>query len=241
MAYIGDKKISFSPQFHITEGGADYNEGYTAGFENGKNQGYDNGKADGIEQGKQAEYDAFWDAFQKNGERSFYYYAFAGDYTDFNDETYNPKYDILANTEGTATQGLFWKSPITDTKVTIYANKSITAAFYSCKNLKTIRKLVMNKDTTIGTAFYYSPVIEDITIEGEIGKVCDFGSCDKLTKKTIIHLVSVLSDKQADTVTFSKKAVNTAFETTEGLADGSTSEEWLSLVNSKPNWSFSLY
>ena len=44
---------------------------YNAGVEKGKAEaekdGYNQGYADGIEQGKQAEYDAFWDQYQKNG------------------------------------------------------------------------------------------------------------------------------------------------------------------------------
>jgi hypothetical protein len=37
-------------------------------------------------------YDAFWDAYQENGERVSYYGAFSG--TGWNDETFNPKYKI---------------------------------------------------------------------------------------------------------------------------------------------------
>ncbi len=44
------------------------------------------------EAGKKAEYDAFWDVFQSNGQLTSYNYAFA--YGKFNDETFRPKYDI---------------------------------------------------------------------------------------------------------------------------------------------------
>ena len=42
------------------------------------------------------------------------------------------------------------------------------------------------------------------------------------------------------TITFSKTAVNKAFETSAGANDGSTSAEWLALVGTKPNWTISL-
>lgn len=51
-----------------------------------------------FEAGKKAEYDAFWDSFQNNGERAAYGYAFAFD--GWNDESFCPKYDL--NTNGTA-------------------------------------------------------------------------------------------------------------------------------------------
>ena len=42
------------------------------------------------------------------------------------------------------------------------------------------------------------------------------------------------------TVTFSKTAVDKAFETAEGANDGSTSPEWLALVATRPNWGIGL-
>lgn len=45
------------------------------------------------EAGKKAEYDAFWDAFQKNGTRRTYTYAFS--YGGFNHTNFYPKYDII--------------------------------------------------------------------------------------------------------------------------------------------------
>lgn len=46
----------------------------------------------GIEQGKQAEYDAFWDAYQQNGTRIDYGGGFAG--RGWNKDTFKPKYNI---------------------------------------------------------------------------------------------------------------------------------------------------
>lgn len=237
MAFIGDKKISFSPRFHITEGGADYNEGYSAGYENGKEQGKEIGRTEGIEQGKQNEYDKFWDAYQQNGERGYYYYAFA---YQWNDECYNPKYPIVCGTSTTDGQNVFRSSDITDTKVPIEIQYSGQAMFYACPNLKTIRKLIVNENTIFTNMFYTTYTVENITIEGVIGK--DFSiRGNPLTKESFISVINALSPTVTDkTVTFSKIYVDSAFETAEGLADGSTSEEWLALVNSKPNWTIAI-
>lgn len=45
-----------------------------------------------LESGRKAEYDRFWDSYQQNGNRLDYSYAFAG--FGWNNETFNPKYDI---------------------------------------------------------------------------------------------------------------------------------------------------
>lgn len=58
---------------------------YDAGYESGDYN-------DGFEAGKKAEYDAFWDAIQDNGKRSYYKYAFSG--YSWNEKTFYPKYDI---------------------------------------------------------------------------------------------------------------------------------------------------
>ena len=44
----------------------------------------------GFEAGKQAEYDSFWNAFQKNGTRTAYKYAFYNWHSD----CFKPKYDL---------------------------------------------------------------------------------------------------------------------------------------------------
>jgi hypothetical protein len=66
-----------------------YNAGFSAGVQSGEESGY----AEGFEEGKQSEYDAFWDAYQKNGTRTNYAYEFCGN--GWTDETFKPKYDII--------------------------------------------------------------------------------------------------------------------------------------------------
>jgi hypothetical protein len=78
-------------------------------------------------------------------------------------------------------------------------------------------------------------------MSGVIGKDVSFGNSDKLTHDSIASIINTLSATTAgQSVTFSVTAVNNAFETSSGAADGSTSAEWNALVATKSNWTISL-
>ncbi len=72
MAFFNGKEILFSPQIHTN--------------------GYDEGLDEGYKAGQKAEYDRFWDAYQDNGNRVNYSFAFGNNY--WNNETFKPKYNI---------------------------------------------------------------------------------------------------------------------------------------------------
>lgn len=57
----------------------------------------------------------------------------------------------------------------------------------------------------------------------------------KLDKESHVNVVDRISTTASITVTFSKVAVNKAFETAPGANDGSTSQEWNDLVDTRPN------
>ena len=66
-------------------------------------------------------------------------------------------------------------------------------------------------------------------------------SATGLVKDSIESIVSALWDgASGKTLTLSLTAVKKAFETSSGANDGNTSEEWLALVASKPNWTITL-
>lgn len=77
--------------------GVGYEDGHTEGVEQGVEEGYWRGYTAGAnagyDRGKQEQYDAFWDAYQQNGNRTVYSYAFSG--YGFNADTFYPKYDII--------------------------------------------------------------------------------------------------------------------------------------------------
>jgi hypothetical protein len=69
-----------------------YNSGYDQGFEDGKAEGGNTEEAynQGVADGKQAEYDAFWNSYQQNGNRTAYDYGFSG--ICWNSEIFKPKH-----------------------------------------------------------------------------------------------------------------------------------------------------
>lgn len=217
-----------------------YSEGEAFGMQQGRAEGYDMGIADGIEQGKQAEYDAFWDVYQANGTRRFYSYAFA--YV-WGGDVYSPKYDICGGNSN-ALSYLFYISQATDTKVNIDATLATGSAsvFHAASKLKTIRKIIISQNTTFGSWFNDCTELENLTIEGVIGKDgFNVKWSKKLSRASHESIMAALSTTTTGlTVTFSQTAVNNAFATAEGAADGSTSAEWLALAATRTNWTISL-
>ena len=211
---------------------------WESGYQEGKREGYQEGEQEGIvqgiEQGERAERTAFWNVLQNNGGTANYYLAFA--YNRFTDENYNPQHPIRCSSASTAGLQMFYSSNITDTKVAIYANsKNLQQTFNSVPKLHTIRLLSVHETTTYTNTFDGATALENIEFEGVIGQSINFAQCPKLTKASFTSVMTHLSTTATLTATFSKSAVNRAFETSTGANDGSTSEEWLALVNAVPN------
>lgn len=116
------------------------------------------------------------------------------------------------------------------------------STFYGCTLLVTIDKFkVSEKLTNYNSCFKNCPDLENIIFEGPIAGNIDFSSCTKLSHDSHVSTMGSLSDTTSGkTATFSKVAVDKAFETSEGANDGSTSQEWTALVDAKPNWSIAL-
>ena len=105
-----------------------------------------------------------------------------------------------------------------------------------------INKLIVNENTKFNTIFGYCGRLTHMIVEGTIGQNgFDVHWSPSLSKASIISIINALSSTAADkSVTLSKKAVNAAFETSEGTADGAESEEWLNLISQKSNWTITL-
>lgn len=200
---------------------------------------YEAGKAHGETVGKKAQYDEFWDNFQNYGNRNDYNNAFFG--KGWNDISYNPKYPIISK-EGNGSNATFSYTLITDTKVPIDISKSTsTDLFGNAYKLVTIRKLVVSETSKHNRSFLNCNALENLTIEGVIGTAIDLQYSTKLSKASITSVINALSPTASGlTATFSKTAVNKAFETASGANDGTTSTEWLALRGTKSNWTISL-
>ena len=188
----------------------------------------------------------WWDYYQSQywawngkveGDRVDYTNAFYGG--GWRDDNYNPIRPITATS---SSQSMFSYSIITDTKVDVSiagtnaTNKSST--FANASELVTVRKFIVNELQGMSNHFTNCTKLENLTIEGVIGKSVNTQWCP-LTKESILSVVEHLSDTATGvTATFKASAVDTAFETSEGAADGSTSAAWAALKATKPNWTF---
>lgn len=218
------------------------------------------GVAEVYEAGKKAEYDAFWNNYQENGNRENYGYAFDG--IGWTDETYNPKYPMNPTyaynmfhnsrfstlkvpvdfSKCTEMRTVFAQSIIAHLGVIDFSSASVMDSFvYGTAVLTTIDKLIMHEGIKSAVnAFTNARALGNVTIEGVIATSIDI-HWSPLSYDSIISIISHLSDTASGrTLTLSKAAVNKAFETSAAANDGSTSPEWLALVSTKQNWAISL-
>ena len=115
--------------------------------------------------------------------------------------------------------------------------------FAGNQKLHTIGTITLGNsgNATFTDTFYMCYALENVTFSGVIGKDINFQWSSRLTADSIASIVNALSDTASGrTATFSAAAVNNAFETGEGAADGAASAEWESLLATKSNWTISL-
>ena len=240
-----------------------YEAGKAAG---GSADGYNEGYAAGV----QSEHDRFWDNYQQNGTLTQYDYAFSGlRWTNetfnpkydikpikaaymFRDSGLVGDLVNILNDLGVvldlsnctdhiqAFRGMrqITRLPVID--FTMYI--SLNYAFCENPRLEIIDKIILNtaKTYTFTNAFMGDICLREIRFEGVIANDIDF-QWSPLSKASIKNIMSCLSDTiSGTTVSFNLDAVNTAFETSEGAADGSESEEWATLIATKPNWTITL-
>ena len=207
------------------------------------------------------EYD-WWNTYQ-NGNSGGMAYAialFAGHH--WNNATFKPKFDICPTNYA---QYMFFYNNVIDLDATIqslgikfdtskaknmgsffqnYLGKVIpeidttncqtwdSLMFAYASALTTIKKLIVKTNGTQSFTNWFVDCskLANIVIDGVIGRNIDFSACP-LTKDSILSVVEHLSDTEANrTVTFKKTAKESAF----------TTDEWATLIATKPNWTFSL-
>ena len=228
--------------------------------ESGYSEGYEQGHTEGIEEGKKAEYDAFWDAYQENGNRVDYRNGFSG--RGWNKATFKPKYDIKPNNETNATavfrycgdidlagaieeagivldlsassfNNLFGQSLIDNIPPLDVRGKYLISTFAGASALKTIQSLKVDETTTYNNTFQAARALENLTIEGVIAQNgFDLQYSTALSADSILSVIGALSSTTSGlTVTLSKTAVNANFP---------DQEEWEGLIQGKTNWNISL-
>lgn len=107
-----------------------------------------------------------------------------------------------------------------------------------------VKLRVTDKVVSCTQVFFYARALEDLEFFGDSVIVLTgmgLGQSYKLTRRSIENVFAVLSDTvSGQSMSFNLTAVNKAFETSQGAADGSTSAAWTALVATKPNWTISL-
>lgn len=243
--------------------------GFTQGRETGEKTGYTQGLAKGKEQGKQAQYDEFWDAFQgadtlrpyQYGNTSWNdanFYPKYDLYTKKDNNIWAAFYYInVSDFSGRIKElGLKFDTSKAARITSLFAGASCTKiplvsalsaidanfVFNECINLITIEGFEVHENLTYNDTFKKNIALENLTIIGTIGQSgINLQWSTKLSKASIISIITHLSDTASGkSITISKTAVNNGFETSAGAADGSTSEEWVTLITAKSNWTINL-
>lgn len=231
---------------------------------------YEEGKTEGIAEGRQAQYDEFWDGYQDYGKRRSYLYAFRSfddtifypkydiictssangifascEITDLKSRLQKCGVALDTSNAGAITEGFAYNPNLTRVPVvSTISTPSIAYMFVNDLSLIEVEKVILKSDGSqaVDNAFSNCPALESLTIEGTIGRNgFDARWSTKLSKASITSIINALSTTTSGlTVTLSLTAVKTAFETSSGANDGSTSEEWLALIAAKSNWTISL-
>ena len=173
--------------------------------------------------GKKSQYDEFWDAYQDNGNRTDYQYAFAR----WRMGAFKPKYDIkpsnasvtmmfaysqltniaqrledmgvVLDTSGAtsfndfASYGSITRLP----EISTIGASSLNGIFYNCPALGTIDKLIFKSDgsqTWVTTAFQGLPSLVNIVVEGKIGANLSLLNSSKLSYESLMSIMNTLKD-----------------------------------------------
>lgn len=220
--------------------------------------------------GKKSEYDSFWDEFQGEGNRVDYTYAFGGfgwtpevfkpkydikataatsmfqgarrlvDVVDCLERA-----GVAFDTSDCTNYVNFANSAIAITALPpLYISKvkgrSVQNMVAYCYALKELTLVDATKDIDWYNAFSRTDALTDLKITGEIGYSINLQH-SPLSKASIENVLSILSSEvTGQTATFKKTAVDVAFETSSGAADGSTSDEWAELVAQCQTWTVSV-
>jgi len=201
-----------------------YDAGHNSGYNEGYESGYSTGEQRGQIAGEENEYNRFWDAYQDNGERTDWSYAFAG--TGWKPDIFKPKHNIkvkravsmfegntnivkladyLGDTEidwsEAGTVQYMFRGCTKLSRINVCGGGYFAYAFYSLSALYAIEKWIL---TEVGTqnfteAFTYANNLNYINeIVGTIRVNVDFHYCP-LVHDSLMNIINALYDYSTDT------------------------------------------
>lgn len=229
----------------------------------GYDEGHRDGRLLGIEQGKQAEYDAFWDAYQQNGNRTQYDSAFAGVGWTLN--LFKPKYPLTNISKANNMFNLFRPKADFDlvqyfedngiqfdlsmcTSVTHMFSESYIShfpemnltmvstlwPFGASSSVKTIDKIILKSD---GSTTFQNPFQAMNHLENVVfeGTIGQNGlSFQWSTRLSKASITSIINALSTTTSGLAVTLSQTA------VNNAFTSDEWSALIATKQNWTISL-
>jgi hypothetical protein len=192
---------------------------YEAGYKAGQQAG-----------GGQSWYDDFWDAYQENGSRANYNFAFGG--LGWNEHAFKPKYDIVPTTAGLMLREFPLAVNISDfleqqgvsldfSKTTSFVEmmlyskiigigtvdtrsaSAISYAFSGATKLQTIRLLILkdNGTQTFTNTFNNCSELQNLTIQGTIGNDLNIQHSPLLTIDSLTSIINALKDFSGTNIT----------------------------------------
>lgn len=268
MAYINGKEVLFSPIINLSGGEGEFDKGYSEGYQTGLMMGIQEGKQaeydafwDAYQQnGTRTDYQTAFKGAWWNDTifKPKYDIAPVGNASEIFGQS--GVTDVKGICEGRGIKLDFSKvnyvsNPFNNSKVTrlpvmdVSNIPNLTPLFNSAKELQWVDGIILNEDgsqqfgssVNYNWTLYSAKIVHLPIISGTIGNNCYFNSQSLLDKESIESIINALSTTTSGlSMILSKKAVNTAFETSAGAADGSTSTEWANLSVPKSNWAISL-
>ncbi len=161
------------------------------------------------DKGRQDEWSDFWDIYQEKGNRSMYYYAFAG--LGWNDKTFFPKYDIVPRYSAI---NMFNYAEITDL-VRLLEEQG--------------RVLDVSRSTNLTAAFSYMGKCTRLPIIDTSGVERDYYAANILDGSTQIHTIEKFKFREGLEVTYVNAFRNCVSLTNvvfEGVLYASLSFQW---------------
>lgn len=206
----------------------DFDNSIAEVYDAGKAKGHGEGYNDGVADGKQAEYDAFWDAYMPDDLTNWQYVFYS---PRWNDANFYPKRDIkpvgAASFSFSSHQISNFKQRLIDCNVVFDTSKvtggnymfafcgnlthlptisfvglteSISHVFDNNRNLVEIEKIILKEDgsTTFSCWFDNCTALTTIAFEGVIGNDIDFQWSTGLTRASIESILSHMPDMYSD-------------------------------------------
>lgn len=209
----------------ITEAVEDaFNGGWYDGHQQGLNAGIDAGKKEQDDKF----WDTFQNNGKRTNYSYAFYGVVNGGDGAWNDTIYNPKYNMTIEYPPYMFYESKISDIYNDGKITVDFSRAVnlnytfancrvrqlgvidarksydlTCTFFLCGALHTIEKLILKTDgsQTFGSTFYYASRLENLTIEGVIGKNIDFAQCKVLTYSSLTSIKNALKDYSGTSTT----------------------------------------